>query len=94
MYILYMYFVVATMARQICKLSVNSLYSAQLRSMESGVSLYERFGCRTARVGNVSRSLGRNTIIASNDSIETLIDGVVRERSGAFAVSQIRCATG
>ena len=46
------------------------------------------------RVGNVSWSLGRTTIIALNDSIETLIDGVaVRDQSDAFAVSQI-CYTG
>lgn len=36
------------------------------------------------RVGNVSRSLGRNTIIASNDSIETLIDGIAWEQHLRF----------
>lgn len=36
------------------------------------------------RVGNVSRSLGRNTIIASNDSIETLIDDITWEQHLRF----------
>lgn len=57
---------------------------------DRGISLYVRSGAEP-RVGNVSRSLGRNTIIAPNDSIETLIDSVTRERPDAFVVSQIRC---
>lgn len=62
----------------ICKLFVR--FQPRKRSYgqwDWGISLYVRFGAEP-RIGNVSRSLGRNTIIAPNDSIETLIDGVAR----------------
>lgn len=56
----------------------------RLRSMGLGyIVIHEQFSAQP-RVGNVSRSLGRNTIIASNDSIETLIDGTAREQHLRF----------
>lgn len=73
-----------------CKLFIH--FQSGKRSYDQwdwGISLYVRSDAEP-RIGNVSRSLGRNTIIASNDSIETLIDDVAREQPDAFAVSQIR----
>lgn len=71
---------------------VSSLENAVTIDGNWGISLHVRSGVEP-RIGNVSWSLGRNTIIALNDSIETLIDGVaVRDQPDhAFAVSQIRC---
>lgn len=56
----------------------------RLRSMGLGyIVIHKRFSAQP-RVGNVSRSLRRNTIIASNDSIETLIDDAAREQHLRF----------